>query len=77
MGICAKRRKEIEGIGQRINSELEGPFTQEDARIQEVVKLVKEKIDSKDPEEVKELARKARLTLLKNQRYASSRTRFA
>ena len=36
--ICAKRRKEIEEIWQRINSELEGPFTQEDARIQEVVK---------------------------------------
>ena len=68
--ICAKRRKEIEGIGERINSELEGPFTQEDARIQEVVKLVKEKIGSKDPEEVKALARKARLALLRNQRYA-------
>ena len=70
VGICAKRRKEIEGIGERINSELEGPFTQEDARIQDVVKLVKERIGSKDPEEVKELTRKARLTLLKNQRYA-------
>ena len=67
--ICAKRRKEIEGIGQRINSELEAPFTQEDARIQEVVKLVKEKIGSKDSEEVKALTRKARLTLLRNQRY--------
>ena len=67
--ICAKRRKEIEEIGQRINSELEGPFTQEDARIQEVVKVVKEKVDSKDPEEVKELTRKARLALLRNQRY--------
>ena len=67
--ICAKRRKEIEEIGQRINSELEGPFTQEDARIQDVVKAVKERIGSKDPEEVKTLTRKARLTLLKNQRY--------
>ena len=75
--ICAKRRKEIEGIGQRINSELEGPFTQEDACIQEVVKVVKERINSEDPEEVEELTRKAKLTLLKNQRYASSRTRFA
>ena len=68
--ICAKRRKEIEEIGQRINSELEGPFTQEDARIQEVVKVIKEKINSKDPEEVEALTRKARLTLLRNQRYA-------
>ena len=31
--------------------------------------MVKEKIDSKDPEEVKELTRKARLALLMNQRY--------
>ena len=34
------------------------------------MKLVKEKIGSKDPEEVEELTRKARLTLLRNQRYA-------
>ena len=33
------------------------------------MKVVKEKIGSKDPEEVKALTRKAKLTLLKNQRY--------
>ena len=68
--ICAKRRNEAEELYSRINGELEDPFAQEDARIQEVVKVVKENIDSKDPEELKALTRKARLTLLKNQKYS-------
>ena len=68
--ICNGRRKSAGELETRVNGELEEVFKQEDARIQEVVKVVKERINSKDPEEVKALTRKARLTLLKNQRYA-------
>ena len=68
--ICNKKRNEAGELGTRINGELEEVFKAEDTRIQEVVKVIKEKIDSKDPEEVEELARKARLTLFKNQKYS-------
>ena len=68
--ICNKRRKEAEELEKRFNGKLEEAFKAEDTRIQEVVKLVKEKIGSENPEEVKELTRKAKLTLLKNQKYS-------
>ena len=53
--ICNKRRKEEEELEKRVNRKLEEVFKAEDARIQSVVKEVKENIDSEDPEEVKEL----------------------
>ena len=65
--ICNGRRKSAGELETRVNGELEEVFKQEDARIQEVVKMIKEKIGNKDPEEVKELTMKTRLTLLKNQ----------
>ena len=68
-GICNKRRKEAEELEKRVNGKLEVVFKAEDARIQCVVKVVKEKIDSEDPEEVKELTRRAQLTLLRKQEY--------
>ena len=40
--ICDNRRKEAEELGNRINGELEVVFSAEDARIQSVVKAVKE-----------------------------------
>ena len=70
MEICNKRRKEAEELEKRVNGRLEEIFKAEDARIQRVVKMVKERIDSDDPEEVKELTRKAKLAPLKNQKYS-------
>ena len=67
---CNERRKEAEELEKRVNGRLEEVFNAEDARIQSVVKIVKEKIDSEDPDKVKELIRKAKLTLLKKQRYS-------
>ena len=67
--ICSKTRKEAEELKGRINGKLEVVFKAEDARIQGVVKMIKEKSDSEDPEEVKELIRRAKLTLLKSQNY--------
>lgn len=43
MEVCRKRRNEAEELKRRINEELEALFTQEDARIQEVVNLVRER----------------------------------
>ena len=68
--ICKKRKKEGEELETRINGKLEEVFKAEDARIQKVVKVVKDNIGSEDPEEVKELIRKAKVTLLKNQKYS-------
>ena len=70
MEICNQRRKEGEELEKRINGRLEELFKAEDARIQSVVKVVKERINSEDPEEVKELTRKAQKTLFKNQKYS-------
>ena len=70
MKICNKTRKEGEELEKRVNGKLEEVFKAEDARIQIAVKVVKEKIDSGNPEEVKELTRKAKLTLLKKQKYS-------
>ena len=72
IGICNGKMKEGEELETRINGKLEELFKAEDARIQSVVKAVKEKIGSKDPEEVEELTRKTKLTLFKNQKYALS-----
>ena len=68
--ICKGRRKEREELEKRINEKLEKLFEEEDARIQSVVKMVEERIDSEDPEKVKKLTRKAQLTLLNNQKYS-------
>ena len=73
--ICNERMKEAEELEKRINGKLEEVFKAEDARIQSVVKMVKENIDSEDPEEVKELTRKAQLTLLKKQKVFTLRRR--
>ena len=67
--ICNERRKEAEELEKRINEKLEEVFKAEDAHIQSAVKMIKENIVSEEPEEVKDLTRKAKLTLLKNQKY--------
>ena len=68
--ICKKRQGKSVRLEKRVNGRLEEVFKAEDARIQIAVKMVKEKIDSEDPEEVNELTRKAQLTLLKKQKYS-------
>ena len=75
--ICNGRRKEAEEMKNGINRKLEEAFKQEDARIQAVVKVVKERIDSEDPEEVKELGSKASVALLTRQKYSLSKGRPA
>ena len=68
--ICNQRRKEGEELEERVNGKLEEVFKAEDAGIQNVVKVVKERVNSEDPDEVKDLKRNAKLTLLKNQKYS-------
>ena len=72
--LCNEKRKEAEKLETRINRKLEALFSQEDARIQGVVKMVKENIDSKNPEKVKNLARVAKTTLSKSQSYSLNRS---
>ena len=68
--IRIKKQKEVDELYVRVNDEeLGGPFTQEDARLQEVKAKLNEKSDSKDPEEVKELIKIGRLALLTKQSY--------
>ena len=68
--ICSERRSEAVELERIVNERLEVLFSQEDARIQGVVKMVKENIDSENPDEIKELTRKAKLTLLMSQKYS-------
>ena len=70
--ICAAMRKEAEELEKRINGKLEGLFKEEDARVQEVVKLVKEKMGTGSPEELKEIELTAKTTLVRGQKYAIS-----
>lgn len=69
MEICNRRLTEAEEMGKRINSKLEQLYTKEDARIQEVLKLIKDR-DNKSLNEVKELITKGKLTLVIGQRYS-------
>ena len=68
--ICNKRRKEGTELETRINGKLEELVKQEDARIQSVVKVTKENIGNENPEEVKELIKKAKITLLGSRKYS-------
>lgn len=65
--ICTKRRKEGDEIEKRINEKLETYFTYEDARIQEAVNMIKGKNSYDDKGE---FITKAKLTLLKKQKYS-------
>ena len=68
-GICAERRKEAEELRNKINEKLESLFTKEDSRIQELVKELREMIYNGSPEELKELATKAKRALSTAQKY--------
>ena len=67
--ICSKRRREAEELGLRINGELELLFTQEDARIQEVVKAAKENTNNKNLADLEEVITRAKSTLFVAQKY--------
>lgn len=68
--ICTKRWSEADELKERINKELELDFTEEDTRIQEVVKMVRVNIHNENPDEIKAIETKVKLALLTTQKYA-------
>ena len=70
--ICDERRKEAEELRERINGALEKAFEEEDGRLQEAVRIVVEKLGSRNPEEVNCAEKKGRTTLLIHQSYSLS-----
>ena len=68
--IYAKRRKDVKTFEEKINEKLEPLFAEEDGRIQEVVKDLREKIGSGNPAEVEEPSSIARAILVVIQKYA-------
>ena len=71
--ICNNRRRYSEGFERKINEKLEPLFSQEDARLQEVVSLLRKNVDSNNSEEeLREVARKAKEALFVNQKYSLS-----
>ena len=68
--VCNERRTEVEELGKRINEELEEHFNVEDARIQGVVKIVREKVNSEDPDEVKWAVSKAKSAAFVRKEYS-------
>ena len=72
--VCNERRGGAKKLEKKVNERLEQLFTQEDARIQEVVKLVREKVDGGSPEEVEEMAKVAKAALIMTQKYSLEKT---
>ena len=68
--MCNETRKKAEELGKRVNGELETVYSQEDARIQSVVKLVREKMEDGSPEVLEEMIRKAKAVLCRKQTYS-------
>lgn len=73
MGICNERRGKAEKLEKYINGKLCPRFTREDARLQEVVGLLKKNIGCGASKELEELAVRARATLAGSQKYAYAR----
>ena len=71
--ICNERRTDAEELRKRINEELEEHFKAEDARIQGVVKIVREKVNSEEPEELERVVSKARSAVLVCKEYSLSK----
>lgn len=67
--ICSKKRMEINEVNNRINEKLERYFIQEDARIQGVVGLIRQSMDTGNVEDIDELSIKAKAVLVLVQRY--------
>ena len=70
--ICDLRRKESEELEKRIKGKLEPLYYQEDARLHEITSLIREKIDTGSPEELRELKVRAIKTLVTPQKYELS-----
>ena len=68
--VCDEWRREAGKMTNSVNERLGTAFSQEDARIQEVVKVIRENLDSENADVVKELTRKGVMSLLKNQKYS-------
>ena len=68
--ICNKRREEAEEMKKRVNGRLGELFTKEDARLQGVLKEVREKIGSDNPGEVREAVAQAEAALITGLRYS-------
>ena len=77
MEICSKRREEGKEAKERINAKLEELFSKEDARIQEIVDELRKKMDSENPDEVREAAARAKTALITRQKYSLRNTSTA
>ena len=66
--ICNERRTKVEEMTNRINEKLAPVFAQEDERIQSVVKVVRENVDS--DEKADELVLRGKLALITTQKYS-------
>ena len=71
--ICNERGSKAGKLEDYINKKMSQPFAREDARLQEVVGLIKKRIEAGTPKELEELAAKARATLAGKQGYAYTR----
>ena len=71
--ICKELRSKAEKLEKYINKKMSQPFAREDARLQEVVGMIKKKIGCATPKELEGLAARARATLAGSQRYAYTR----
>ena len=67
--ICNTKLVKVKEFENRVNEQFGEVFKNEDERIQVTFNQINERINSKDPDEIKRLVRKAKLTLLINQRY--------
>lgn len=69
--VCTEMRGEAEKLEKRVNKRLEEVFLREDARIQEIVKVVKESSNSlANPDEMNSLIKRAKAALLSEQSYS-------
>lgn len=68
--ICNKRREKIAEIKTKINEDFEAKFHREDARIQGILKIVKENIDNENVHETEIIKAQAEMALVVNQKYS-------
>ena len=73
--VCSARRSDAEELEKKINTAMEPVFAAEDARIQGVVKPLRERAESGSAEEVSALLGKARAAFVMAQRYGLSYNR--
>ena len=67
--ICNERRNKVEDLKVRIIGKVEVFFKEEDARTQEVMKMVRENIDKESTEELRKLITKAKILVIVNKKF--------